>query len=275
MRLKKTEIEEKLNILKAWVNGFDKEDKENFINQLSELEFTSPNKKDVFNAFDGLTPQNTKVLIIGQDPYTDKKYKNKATGYAFLMNKTVTENDSLYYILKAINKNNTIIPKKITEENYTDLIKWVYNNKVLMLNTSLTYKDNSKNMHCNTWKSFIEIVIYNLLINAKQSLSIFLWGKDAQNNFLKILNVLKEKEEISFNGAEYCKNNKNKFKLFKTVKRNKNHIIAKMRNKEIKVYMYSHPSKLNEIKNKPLPFDCTKHFQDEMWKNLLKIYNNA
>ena len=221
MRFEKTEIEEKLNILKSWVNGFDKEDKKIFINQLSELEFTSPNKKDVFNAFKVLTPKNTKVLIIGQDPYPNKKDKNKATGYAFLMNKKVTENDSLYYILKAINKNNPISPKEFTKENYNDLKNWVDKNKVLMLNTSLTYQDNSKNMHCNTWKPFIEIIFCNLLLKTEQDISIFLWGKDAQNNFLKILNVLKEKEDIAFNGAECCKNNKNKFKLFKTVKRNK------------------------------------------------------
>ena len=228
--------------------------------------------KVIFKAFSLFGSKDTRVLILGQDPYTDKE-KDKATGLAFLLNREAKEKDSLYYILKTINDNKPIIGRSNIEKEKIE--KWVSDNKVLLLNTSLTYEYGNKEERINVWEPFIKTVIYNLLINAEQGLSIFLWGKDAQNNFIKILNRLKEeKEDISFDGAECCKNNKNKFKLFKTVKRNKNHIIAQIHNKEIKVYMYSHPSKLNEIKKKPLPFDCSNHFQDKMWKDLLKIYSN-
>ena len=49
------------------------------VNQCIE-ECTRPKQDEIFNAFDGLKPQDVKVLIIGQDPYPDEA---KAHGLAF------------------------------------------------------------------------------------------------------------------------------------------------------------------------------------------------
>lgn len=43
-------------------------------------ECTRPKQDEIFNAFEGLKPQDVKVLIIGQDPYPDEA---KAHGLAF------------------------------------------------------------------------------------------------------------------------------------------------------------------------------------------------
>lgn len=84
---------------------FTRQEIENlFTSEIQECinECTRPNQSDIFNAFDGLRPQDVKVLIIGQDPYPDEA---KAHGLAFSYNNgEIPAEDSLLNIFRKSRK---------------------------------------------------------------------------------------------------------------------------------------------------------------------------
>lgn len=159
-----------------------KEIEKYFTDEICECirECTSPDKTDIFNAFDGLPPKKVKVLIMGKDPYPDKE---KAHGLAFSHKEgnIPVGKDSLKNIFDKINSEYPNINNQIT-----DLTCWK-NQGVLLLNTALTYAEKDKQKaHFKAWKTFINLIISKLVKYkriTKQPLVIMLWGKEA-NNFI-------------------------------------------------------------------------------------------
>ncbi len=131
-------------------------------------ECSSPDKKDIFNAFKGLKPQDVKVLIIGQDPYPDK---NRAHGLAFSFANNAKAKDSL----------ENIFQKSDIKNKNTNLTRWKEQG-VLLLNMSLSYNAKNQDYHIKSWKKFVNNCIEQLL-KVKQSqgmpLVIMLWGRKA------------------------------------------------------------------------------------------------
>lgn len=152
----------------------------------------NPKQEDIFNAFNDLTPKTTKVLILGQDPYPDK---NKAHGYAFSFGNEKPAKDSLLNLFKTIQayKTNTTFDKiqnNDVDTWNTNLSEWAEKNKVLLLNTALTYEKNTKNTinkHIKEWKPFIKQVINNLLTCSNGKLVVFLWGDKAKTAFFEFI----------------------------------------------------------------------------------------
>ena len=190
-----------------------------------DAENICPNNENIFNAFkineskEVIIPEDIRVLVLGQDPYPEK---TKAHGYSFSVPRSYTENHgidaSLANIFKAISKYNNEEYNEDKYKNYTDLSKWAENNKVLLLNTALTYnKLDSLTNRRNAWKPFIETVINNL-VNKSEKLAVFLWGTHAQQLFFNCIKKPLDK---------------------KTLYKNKIKIIC---NERIKVFMTSHPS---------------------------------
>lgn len=164
---------------------------------------TSPAKKDIFNAFRLFPMKDTKVLILGQDPYPEP---DKAHGLAFSVKNKKKRAASLTKIFKAVEMCHKFNSKK---RNY-NLEEWACNEKILLLNTALTYektktfegeykykKDLPKNKldqlekdqdkiqknHINSWHDFTKKVLENLFEEKKQNLVVFLWGEKAQKLF--------------------------------------------------------------------------------------------
>ncbi len=128
----------------------------------------SPKQEDIFNAFIGLSPEDVKVLIIGQDPYPEI---GRADGMAFSFGNGDTPKDSLGNIFAKLEE------AGIKNHN-TSLENWKKQG-VLLLNTALTYKENEE--HFKHWKPFIDTVI-SKLINKKvknNPLVIMLFGEKA------------------------------------------------------------------------------------------------
>ena len=150
----------------------------------------SPKKRDIFNAFKLFGPNETKVLILGQDPYPPKIVGNKAIihahGYAFSSNNADIIPDSLENIFIAI-KN---CKKSINLEN------WSKENKVLLLNSSLTYQGGTQKFHNDSWKSFIKKIFSSLLTSNNKPLVVFLWGNLAKQTFLDSINEIEIKRKI-------------------------------------------------------------------------------
>ena len=155
---------------------FTRQEIENlFTSEIQECinECTRPNQSDIFNAFDGLRPQDVKVLIIGQDPYPDEA---KAHGLAFSYNNgEIPAEDSLLNIFRKISEDVGI------DNSYTNLSAWKKQG-VLLLNTALTFAPNNQDFHIKAWHNFVNHVISKLLevkTTNKQPLVVMLWGAKA------------------------------------------------------------------------------------------------
>ncbi len=196
---------------------------------------TSPAKKSIFNAFSLFPIEETKVLIIGQDPYPES---SKAEGLAFSVNDNYTEiDDSLLNIYKAVGVKNHL----------KSLITWARTNKVLLLNTALTYGDKTKpykltrkenkeiqKIHLNAWKSFIAKIIENILICNNKKLVVFLWGEKAKSSFHNAIYDDKDNPKVD--------------------------IIDKIR-KDLLVLSSSHPSNNGNAVKKGFYYEVPNHFK--------------
>ena len=261
MKFDESKLRDKLeNIEKAgWLKNFC-EEKEVFIKKIKDLEYTSPREEDVFNAFTLFKPEKTKILIIGRDPYPSKKdNEGRAHGLAFSFGpnaKKVEADDSILNIFKAIQKYNN--SKKDIKYWNTNLKIWAKKNKVLLLNTALTYEcENQKNKHQKAWEPFIKNIIANLLTCNGEKLAVFLWGDDARKLF----------HEIIYYDGKVKSKTKN---LIEKIERN------------LLVLTTSHPTKNHKAYKKGFCYEAPNHFKacDEflfgkdkakyVWKNFPK-----
>jgi uracil-DNA glycosylase len=127
----------------------------------------------IFNAFT-LTPfDNTKVVIIGQDPYHGP---GQAHGLSFSVPAIITKlPPSLKNILKELREDVGFT----SNPQYGDLQSWAKQG-VLLLNASLTVRAGEPMSHAQIgWSHFTDSII-RLLSDQKQNLVFLLWGKFAQ-----------------------------------------------------------------------------------------------
>lgn len=147
-----------------------------------------PAKENIFKAlYATSSPENVKVVIIGQDPYHEP---GEAMGLAFSVYENFSNPPSLKNIIqevtneyseKAIIKQDTgkqiIKPCKLLDGN---LSFWATQG-VLLLNASLTVRCHFPNSHANCgWQIFTDHII-EYLDKLNQPMVFMLWGKFAQN----------------------------------------------------------------------------------------------
>lgn len=138
-----------------------------------------PDMYDIFNALKWTSYSDTKVVIIGQDPYHEQ---NQAHGLAFSVPAGVRIPPSLLNIYKELqNELGLYIP------NNGYLEKWARQG-VLLLNSSLTVRDGEANSHRNKgWEVFTNRIIECL--NEREDPVIFLlWGANAKEKTQVITN---------------------------------------------------------------------------------------
>lgn len=142
-----------------------------------------PPMYDIFSAFKHTSFKDTKVVILGQDPYINK---GEAHGMAFSVTPTSKIPPSLKNIFKELH---TDLGCKIPNNGY--LMDWARQG-VLLLNTVLTVEAKKSKSHSKKgWEEFTTFIINKL--NLKEEPIVFLlWGKDAQSK-LKLLNNPKHK----------------------------------------------------------------------------------
>lgn len=245
--------------------------------------------KAIFRAFSLFPISETKVLILGQDPYPNP---DKADGCAFSVGNG-RRDASLSNIFKAIENYKKINKvKDFNRKAYsTDLKDWASNNKVLLLNTALTYQDlypKKKKKELNNsekqeqkkkqedsiqlWEMFIyQIFTYLLNDSNRKELAVFLWGKYAQKTFLKYLSSNNElipllcKINDKFRIESIKKVNKDEYKFddknFKVV-REKGFVDI---DDKTRVFMTNHPSPPSENNKeygkKFVEYSSKSHFQ--------------
>lgn len=140
-----------------------------------------PNMDNIFTALKSSSFKDTKVVILGQDPYHES---NQAHGLCFSVLKGVTPPPSLVNIYKELHDD---IGFKIP--NHGELTKWAEQG-VLMLNTVLTVRKGEANSHKGMgWETFTDRVISEL--NKKETPIVFLlWGAPARQKAQIITNPI-------------------------------------------------------------------------------------
>ena len=130
-----------------------------------------PPAKEIFNAFEKCPFGETKVVIIGQDPYHGE---GQAHGLCFSVREGVRTPPSLVNIFKELNAD-----LELPMPSNGNLERWA-SQGVLLLNATLTVKAASPGSHQNKgWEDFTDAVI-NLLNSESQKLVFILWGAYAQ-----------------------------------------------------------------------------------------------
>lgn len=129
-----------------------------------------PAGKNIFAAFDASPFDNTKVVIIGQDPYHGP---GQANGLSFSVAPGVKMPPSLVNIFKEVSEDTgSTIPKD------GDLSRWAQQG-VLLLNSSLTVREGLAGSHSEIgWEEFTDAVV-DKLNKEKENLVFILWGSHA------------------------------------------------------------------------------------------------
>ena len=137
-----------------------------------------PPKELIFNAFEQFDFEETKVVIIGQDPYHGT---GEANGLCFSVNDGVAIPPSLKNIFTEINSEYD----RILFPTSGNLERWSKQG-VLLLNAGLTVRKDAANSHKHLkWNLFTDAVIQLLNDNCTH-LVFLLWGSFAHKKGKKI-----------------------------------------------------------------------------------------
>jgi uracil-DNA glycosylase len=167
-----------VKISESWKKQLTKEFEKDYFTKLVafvkseyQTKLVYPPGKLIFNAFEKCSFENTKVVIIGQDPYHGA---GQAHGLSFSVNDGVAKPPSLQNIFKEIQNDLGIIPPISG-----NLERWA-SQGVLLLNATLTVRANEAGSHQNQgWEQFTDSVI-QLISNKKENVVFMLWGAYAQ-----------------------------------------------------------------------------------------------
>ena len=138
-----------------------------FVKQEYKTNTCYPKGKDIFAAFDHCPFYDTKVVIIGQDPYHGP---NQANGLCFSVKDGIPHPPSLVNIFKEIKVDTgTPYPKS------GNLERWAAQG-VLLLNATLTVRAHQAGSHQNKgWEQFTDAVITTISQNL-DNVVFLLWG---------------------------------------------------------------------------------------------------
>lgn len=121
----------------------------------------------IFNAFSFFNIKETKVLLLGQDPYI---HKGEAQGLCFSVPVGIKVPPSLSNIFKELETN-------YGKRSNTDLSDWAEQG-VLLLNAALTVLEGKSNINAKHWKNTTDCIIKDVSDRC-QNVVFILWGNFA------------------------------------------------------------------------------------------------
>ncbi|MCF2936834.1 uracil-DNA glycosylase [Paenibacillus alkaliterrae] len=143
-----------------------------------------PRRDEIFNALHYTPYEQTKVVILGQDPYHGP---GQAHGLSFSVKKGIKVPPSLKNIYKELEED---IGCRIPDHGCLE--SWAKQG-VLLLNTVLTVEEGNANSHQGLgWERFTDSII-EALNNRGQPVVFILWGKHAQT---KATNINADKHHV-------------------------------------------------------------------------------
>lgn len=132
-----------------------------------------PPKPLIFNCFNFFNVADTKVVILGQDPYIRE---GEAMGLSFSVPSTSKVPPSLKNIYKEINRSMEM-DMDIPLKKSGDLTHWAQQG-VLLLNCALTVIEGKSGSHGRIWLDFSEFIIKAISDSTNQCI-FMLWGNYA------------------------------------------------------------------------------------------------
>jgi uracil-DNA glycosylase len=142
-----------------------------------EIHTILPANNMIFNAFNFTTPNNIKVVILGQDPYHGK---GQANGLSFSVTNGVKTPPSLRNIFKELQSD-----LNLTISQNGNLESWAKQG-VLLLNATLTVREKKAGSHQKLgWELFTDSVIKKIS-DEKEGVIFLLWGAFAQKKLMLI-----------------------------------------------------------------------------------------
>lgn len=180
------------DIPKAWTGLFSELYTRNDFDELRgevaaaySREQVLPPKEQIFAALELVSPENTKVVILGQDPYPTK---GRAHGLSFSVLEPNRPPPSLKNIFGELERS---IPGWIRPSG-GNLEPWSRQG-VLMLNTILTVREGEPLSHANIgWENFSQAVIRHVQLRC-EFLVFLLWGAKAQNLGARLIDYSRHK----------------------------------------------------------------------------------
>lgn len=163
----------------GWLNFFEenKLELEFILNQVNESAKSNnifPLEKNLFRTLFYFSPEETKLVIIGQDPYIGYETHNgkivpQACGFSFgVPKKHMKIPPSLVNIFKELDK--SFSDFSIQTNGWIG--KWVKQENILLLNSALTVCEKKSNSHQKLWTKFTDKLIK--WINDNVSHTVFL-----------------------------------------------------------------------------------------------------
>ncbi len=142
-----------------------------FVKEEYATQTVYPQGNKIFNAFEKCSFEDTKVVILGQDPYHGA---GQANGLAFSVADGIKVPPSLVNIFKEVKSDiGTDIPKSGNLERWAE-------QGVLLLNATLTVRDATPGSHQKKgWEQFTDAVIKKIS-EEKNNVVFMLWGAYAQ-----------------------------------------------------------------------------------------------
>ena len=140
-------------------------------NEIKQNHTVLPDHKNWLKAFEITGFRQTKIVIIGQDPYLNK---NQADGLCFSVPDNISPPASLANIFKAIEYDFKQIPNQAG-----DLTRWAKQG-VLLLNSILTLRQGQTGSHKHQGWEYLTNSIIKTISDKKQAVVFLLWGKQAQ-----------------------------------------------------------------------------------------------
>lgn len=162
----------------TWKDFIETENQQPYFKSLKEFveyeyqtQTVFPPRELIYNAFRWCKFEDTKVIILGQDPYHGY---GQAHGLSFSVNDGIAFPPSLRNILQEVHQDvGSPIP------NSGNLTRWAKQG-VLLLNDVLTVRQSSPGSHQKRgWETFTENAIRQLS-SEKENLVFLLWGRHAQ-----------------------------------------------------------------------------------------------
>jgi uracil-DNA glycosylase len=154
--------------------------------ELLEMENVLPAKEDILRVFE-MSPKELRVVFLGQDPYHSNGI---ADGLSFSSKKCIPP--SLQNIFKEI-KNN--FPERDYEFISGDLSKWFNDEKIFLLNCSLSVLPGKPSSLMSKWEHFTDSVI-QYISEVNENCVFLLLG-----NFAKKKKVLIKNKDLIVEGV--------------------------------------------------------------------------
>ena len=171
----------------SWSDFFKTQDLNKIMEMLdASKETIYPSPEDMFKVFE-LSPQDVKVVILGQDPYYNP---GQAMGLAFSVNPETQTPKSLKNIFKEL-KNDLGI-----ERTNPELTDW-HQQGIFLLNTALSVPKKEPNKHKKYWKNFTNNLI-KYLTEINPNIIYIMWGNNAKAFGQKIEKYLNSKDLIHY-----------------------------------------------------------------------------